>query len=417
MHPVLTRTLAQLGALCSRERAPWPCVRPVAGFPMEDWRAELSEGVYRLRSELRREQLPPYRTVDGDEQPWQSSPAGNDAGLQRFIVARKGNLQAAKKMFVEHLAWRRSVFPIPKTGLVARLLDEEVRFRRLRRDSDGCPVLLVNVLFGEFVQDDIPETALVLASLRIFEDALDSLDPLGGPQQLTAIVFGGPPPVAWAQVMVKVFQNNYPERLRLGVIYPLPSHFVALLRRVLWFVDENTRSKIELVSEERPLLDLLGFRTDDLPLNIRGGVEGVGERWKPDTRKLLGMTYAFLLPHGRQIAHLEESLKRAAKKAFNDPSSPSSGGGFEGEKTEEDWTSLLFACCMPKSDRPGLRKLPSDEFLDSNDGLDSPHLVKPESGAAGFASSILYISLYSLLLYCLLWMISQRQQLYTFLEL
>ncbi|CAJ1395721.1 unnamed protein product [Effrenium voratum] len=413
---MLSTCSIQLSQACSREVVILLCVRPVAGFPMEDWRAGLSEGVYRLRSELCREQLPPYRTVDGDEQPWQSSPAGNDAGLQRFIVARKGNLQAAKKMFVEHLAWRRSVFPIPKAGLVARLLDEEVRFRRLRRDSDGCPVLLVNFLFGEFAPDDIPQTALVLASLRFFEDAIGSLDPCGA-QQMSAIVFGCPPPVAWAHVMVKFFQNNYPERLKLAIIYPVPSTFVSLVRQVMWFVDENTRSKIDMETEEHPLLERFGFRSDDLPLEIRGGYHGVGERWKPDARKLLGMAYAFLLPHGRQVAHLEDSIYRAAKNAES-PSSPSAGAGLQGEDTQEtDWTSLLFACCMPKSARPGLKELPSDDFLDSNDGLDSPspHLVKPGRGANGFVSSILHVSSYSLLVFCLLWMISQRQQFYDFL--
>ena len=35
---------------------------------------------------------------------------------------------------------RQKIFPIPREGLTAKLLDEEVRFRRLREDSDGCPV-------------------------------------------------------------------------------------------------------------------------------------------------------------------------------------------------------------------------------------------------------------------------------------
>ena len=35
---------------------------------------------------------------------------------------------------------RQKIFPIPREGLTAQLLDEEVRFRRLREDSDGCPV-------------------------------------------------------------------------------------------------------------------------------------------------------------------------------------------------------------------------------------------------------------------------------------
>ena len=35
---------------------------------------------------------------------------------------------------------RQKTFPIPREGLTAQLLDEDLRFRRLREDSDGCPV-------------------------------------------------------------------------------------------------------------------------------------------------------------------------------------------------------------------------------------------------------------------------------------
>ena len=133
--------------------------------------------------------------------------------------------------------------------------------------------------------------------------------------------------------MVSVFQNNYPERLKVAIVYPVPASFVSLVRQVMWcpgltnslsassldtpsptfsamrpyrFVDENTRSKVEsrlqiggfcsvstlahgswllpedMETEEQPLLARFGYRPDDLPPEIRGGYRGVGERWKPD---------------------------------------------------------------------------------------------------------------------------------------
>ena len=121
------------------------------------WQDRLSESVQELRNELLREQLPAYRTVDGEDYPWQSSPASTDASLGRFVTARKGDLKAAKKQFMENLAWRKRIFPIPRQGMVAQLLDEEVRFRNLPRDTDGCPVLLVNFLFGEFETKEITQ--------------------------------------------------------------------------------------------------------------------------------------------------------------------------------------------------------------------------------------------------------------------
>lgn len=122
-----------------------------------DWRDRISECVHELRSSLVREQLPAYRTVDGDDYPWQSSPASTDASLRRFVTARKGDVAAAKKQFMENLAWRKRIFPIPRQGMVAQLLDEEVRFRSLSRDTDNCPVLLVNFLFGDFETKEITQ--------------------------------------------------------------------------------------------------------------------------------------------------------------------------------------------------------------------------------------------------------------------
>ena len=315
---------------------------------MDNWRARTAENVRFLRDELCAEsRLPLYRTVDGDEHPWPKSPAGTDATLHRFIVARKGDVFAAKKQFIENLHWRSRVFPIPREGLIARLLDEEIRFRTLRPDTDGCPVLLVNFLFGEFETQDIPQVALVQASIRFFEETINSMEERGV-HQICAIVFGSPPPVAWAHVMVKAFQNNYPERLKVAVVYPVPSSFVSLVRQVMWFVDENTRSKVDMETDEWPLLRRFGYRSDDLPVEIQGGYIGVGERWKPDRRKLLGLAYSFLLPHGRQVSKLEDELYRCARKASAAPS-PSPRNGDGPYLNDTDWSAWLFACCMQRT--------------------------------------------------------------------
>ena len=326
------------------------------------WRSKINERVEQLRADLCAEELPSYRTADGDDYPWQKSPAGTDATLQRFILARKGDVSAAKKQFIENLQWRARIFPIPRDGLVARLLDEEVRFRSLRRDTDGCPVLLVNFLFGEFETPEVSQVALVMASIRFFEDVIDSMEERGV-HQICAIVFGSPPPVAWAHVMVKVFQNNYPERLKVAVVYPVPSSFVSLVRQIMWFVDENTRSKVDFETDEQPLLCRFGCRSEDLPLEIQGGYIGVGERWKPDRSRILRLAYSFLLPHGQQVAKLEQELFRAARKASESVPSPSN----EREVSmEADWSSWLFACCLQRPPNNSVNNS-ADAFLEPFD--------------------------------------------------
>ncbi|CAE7625833.1 BIP5 [Symbiodinium microadriaticum] len=308
----------------------------------DSWRSTLHQGVHRLRKELEHLQLPLYKTANGETVAWDRSPAGTEASLCRFLTARKGDVQAARKMFADHLAWRQRTFPIPREGLTAQLLDEDLRFRRLREDSDGCPVLLVNFLFGGFATEAVSEAALVLASLRFFEDSIDSMEQRGV-HQICALVFGSPPPVAWAHVMVSAFQNNYPERLKVAIVYPVPASFVSLVRQAMWFVDENTRSKVDMETDEQPLLNRFGYRPDDLPLEIRGGYRGVGERWKPDAGKLLRMAYAFLWPHGRQVAELEAAIHQAARAA-----DPENGLKAFPVRDEPVWPSWLTSCCFQR---------------------------------------------------------------------
>lgn len=179
------------------------------------------------------------------------------------------------------------------------------------------------------------EVSLVLASIRFFEEAIDSMEEYGV-HQISAIVFGSPPPVAWAHVMVKLFQQHYPERLKLAVVYPVPAAFVSLVRKVMWFVDENTRSKVDMETDEQPLLCRFGYLSEHLPPEIRGGHQGVAQRWAPDRGKILGLAYSFLLPHGRQVQDLEEALY--SQKPRSRP------------KVEPEWTDWLFACC--KQGRP-----------------------------------------------------------------
>ena len=44
----------------------------------------------------------------------------------------------------------------------------------------------------------------------------------------------------------------------------------------------SSRQFQDMETDEQPLLNRFGYRPDDLPLEIRGGYRGVGERWKPD---------------------------------------------------------------------------------------------------------------------------------------
>merc|ERR1719253_1861685 len=92
----------------------------------------IDDKVHEFRRRLISQELPPYRSVDGDELPWQESPAGTDLGLERFLVARKGSIASAVKMYRSHLEWRRKIMPIPKQGRVAQIIEDGKRFSVLK---------------------------------------------------------------------------------------------------------------------------------------------------------------------------------------------------------------------------------------------------------------------------------------------
>merc|ERR1712178_75351 len=128
-------------------------------------------------------------TVDGESVVWSESPAGTDVSLERFLLARKGDVAAAQKMFVSQLEWRARVFPIPREGKVLELIEDGQRFKLLDHDQHGRPVLLVNFLFGNFCTETVTECDLVLASLRFFEDVITEME-ARGVYKLCCIAFG-----------------------------------------------------------------------------------------------------------------------------------------------------------------------------------------------------------------------------------
>lgn len=229
--------------------------------------------VVELRRRLVSHDLVPYRFLDGKDMDWRGSPAGTDASLRRFLVARKGDVAAAEHMFAAHLDWRSRAFPMDRGSVVQDILEEKRRFIRLGTDSDGRPVICCDFLWGFFLEGVSAEDC-IRAALIFLEGELALAD-AAGIHQARVLCYGGPPPLEFAATISAILSTNYPERTCVAVIYPVPPMIARTVRLFLWFLDEGTKSKVRIEHKESDILSLLQISIEDLPLRMRGGLKEV----------------------------------------------------------------------------------------------------------------------------------------------
>jgi len=295
--------------------------------------------IVELRHRLSLRELVQYRSTEGADEPWDQSPAGSDASLRRFLIARKGNVDAAEEMFAAHLQWRSRAFPLRREGAVASILNERKRLLRLSTDSQGRPVIMVNFLWGYFLEDF---TALdcVKASILFLEHELAAAEAAGAHEALV-LCYGGPPPVEYGIAIAAILAANYPERTKCAVIYPVPPLIARSVRLFIWFLDEGTRSKVHILHKQREMLALLSLQVADLPEPCRGGLREVQKQLTPEHGKRINsLLWQGVTGGGRSEAQeVQESII-----------APRSAEGTSEEESESpfsSWSESLF-CCGPR---------------------------------------------------------------------
>lgn len=172
----------------------------------------------------------------------------NDACLKRYLRARNWNLKKAEKMLKDTLAWRESYKP------------EDIRWTDVAGESETGKVYRANF------KDKNGHTAIVMHPARqntnngemqikqlvyFLENAVLNL-PEGQEQMIWLIAFKGwslkkASPISIARETASIFQNHYPERLNLAILYNPPRIFEAFLTLVKPFLDPNTVKKIKFV--------------------------------------------------------------------------------------------------------------------------------------------------------------------------
>lgn len=321
------------------------------------------DAVAELRGRLENMSLHPYRFLDGSEVPWDESPAATGASLERFLVARHGDVARAEAMYVAHLIWRRRVFPISREGAVAAILDDGRRFKRVAIAADGCPVLLVDFRWGYFL-GDYSKLEHLRASLVFMEEETERGEREGRPQ-CAVIGFGGAPPLDFAGALAAVLEANYPERLNRAAVYPVPRVVSAIARAMLGILDPGVASKVALHYDEGQFLQFLRVQLEQLPPSLHGGLPVIERQFLPDSKARMNRTIRTGLWAGRGPAEklLNEIMRPLEDLPQPPPPRPQRQRprplGGTGDLSPSDpppldaLTSLLFGCCSTREGVPG----------------------------------------------------------------
>jgi hypothetical protein len=201
-----------------------------------------------------------------------------DATLRRFLVAREWDQAASTEMLQKHVEWKKATLPMQRTSTIEGVL-ESGRIRVLRRGK--LPVICVDFMWGKFLLEGFSEDDIINAQISVLEDVLAEADAAcqdGGEAAYIAVSTGGPPPKEFVKKISPIFETNYPERLGSAIIYPIPRWIEWVANAILLLVPARTREKFLMYSEEAAFLEKTGLAAEDLPEDLKGGIEGTRKR-------------------------------------------------------------------------------------------------------------------------------------------
>ena len=168
--------------------------------------------------------------------------------IVRYLVARKGNVQAASEMLEKCNEWREKNFPLRRSEMEPIYSSKVMFYHGTARD--GSPVIYFR---GGLYDKNLatPETH-VLGAAHAIDEALKHGSTINVTVMVnTANVDGGPNATAdmnFIKAFVAVLSDNYPERLKRLILYPFPWWGRTIWSMVGVFLDKRTADKVVLLS-------------------------------------------------------------------------------------------------------------------------------------------------------------------------
>lgn len=197
----------------------------------------------------------------------------------RFLVARKGNVDASEDLLKKHLEWREQNLPISKLpkekrDAVVRALGTGICIP-YGKAKDGTPVMVFRgafynaklatpddyaLAFAYAIEETIKGSGqcsiTVLANARAQEGATNAKADIG-----------------FVKKLVSTLSNNFPERLKKTILFPMPWYARVMKAAVSPFVDPRSLAKITFSGHDADDRDpevLKAIDLDQIPEVIGG---------------------------------------------------------------------------------------------------------------------------------------------------
>lgn len=173
-------------------------------------------------------------------------PSQDDLTLARFLVARNNDVVKATDLLTRHLQWRKNNWPILKEEV-----EEEAKKARIHVqgvDKEGHPILVFNLKNHDANNRDME--ALMRMTAWWTELAIAKMRP--DICKVTVIMnrvdfTSENSDVEFVKEIIKMFSDNYPERLKYLLVYPTGLFFYGVWSIVKVFLDPVTQAKIKPV--------------------------------------------------------------------------------------------------------------------------------------------------------------------------
>jgi hypothetical protein len=187
-----------------------------------------------------------------------------DGGLVCFLEHARWQMESAATHLREHLKWRTSNLPVPRSE-VAQVLDADKVSVLDGLTSGGNPVLVLN--FKQLMQADYTNekelSMHVRATVYCAEEMIRRMPP-GVNQWVALINCSGimMPPTTFLNAFSQAFKANYPERVQTIVVYPVPTFVVRFVESMTKLLPERTRKKVTFSADLDGLCRELGMERE-----------------------------------------------------------------------------------------------------------------------------------------------------------
>eukprot|EP01041_Mallomonas_annulata_P004387 gene4387-8735_t len=175
-------------------------------------------------------------------------PTADINDLERFLIARKGNVSHAADMYSKCSLWRSKHFPVTRSMVENAFRCNCMFVHGVARN--GTPVLLFRN--ATYDKSKASSQEFVLAAAYCMNMALSR-----APRTKVTVLIhtaaspgcvNGPADTAFIKAFITVMADNFPESLSKMIIYPFPWMAHVIWSMVKVFIDAKTRSKVQLIS-------------------------------------------------------------------------------------------------------------------------------------------------------------------------